>query len=144
MEVRPARHDDASAICTVLRRSIKALCVADHRNDPKTLDAWLANKTPETIENWVANHPDRLLVAVDETDTILGVGCVNGSGEILLNYVSPDARFRGVSKAIIAALETITREDGRSVCLSIRWFLAVFERYPRPSISAKNLAPVGV
>jgi GNAT superfamily N-acetyltransferase len=144
MEVGPARHDDASAVCTVLRRSITALCVADHRNDPRILDAWLANKTPEMIGNWVANHPDRLLVAVDDADTILGVGCVDGSGEILLNYVSPNARFRGVSKAIIAALKTVARDDGHTVCLSIRWFLAVFEWSPRPSISAKNLAPVGV
>jgi GNAT superfamily N-acetyltransferase len=89
--------------------------MADHRNDPKILDAWLANKVPETIESWIANHQGRLLVAVD-ADAALGVGCINATGEILLNYVSPDARFGGVSKAIIAALETIARGQGHAAC----------------------------
>ena len=37
-------------------------------------------------------------------------------GEITLNYVSPDARFRGVSKALLAALEARARELGNDVC----------------------------
>jgi GNAT superfamily N-acetyltransferase len=30
---------------------------------------------------------------------------MNGSGEITLNYVSPDARFRGISKGLLQRLE---------------------------------------
>ena len=45
-----------------------------------------------------------LLVAV-ENDVILAVGCVTNEGQITLNYVSPDARFRGVSTVLLTALE---------------------------------------
>jgi GNAT superfamily N-acetyltransferase len=115
VEIRPAEIEDAAAICTVLRRSITELCVADHRNEQPVLDQWLANKVPETIKQWIANHPDRLLVAV-AGKAILGVGCVNEAGEIMLNYVSPDAQFQGVSKAIMAALEAVAREQRHASC----------------------------
>jgi GNAT superfamily N-acetyltransferase len=89
--------------------------VADHRNDPHVLDQWLANKVPETIQQWIANHSNSLFVAV-AGKAILGVGCVNAAGEIMLNYVSPDAQFQGVSKAIMAALEGVAREQGHASC----------------------------
>jgi len=38
-----------------------------------------------------------VLVAVDD-DSILAGGSVTDAGEINLNYISPDARFRGVSR----------------------------------------------
>jgi len=37
-------------------------------------------------------------------------------GEILHNYVSPDARFRGVSRALLAALESRAAERGARQC----------------------------
>ncbi len=105
MEIRDAVPADAQAACEVLRRSIVELCVADHRNDPAILERWLANKTPEIVASWIAQPGSSLLVAVEEK-TILAVGAVSDTGEISLNYVSPDARFRGVSRAILRALET--------------------------------------
>jgi len=47
--IRDAAPDDAVAACRVLRESISRLCVADHRNDPAILNAWLANKQPEIV-----------------------------------------------------------------------------------------------
>jgi len=47
---------------------------------------------------------------------VLAVGSVTVQGEITLNYVSPDARFRGVSRAMIAALETRAGERGNERC----------------------------
>ena len=35
---------------------------------------------------------------------------MKGSGEIILNYVSPDARFRGISKALLTRLEARASE----------------------------------
>jgi GNAT superfamily N-acetyltransferase len=43
-------------------------------------------------------------------------GCVTNSGEITLNYVSPDTRFRGVSKALLRALEARAIEQGNERC----------------------------
>ena len=104
IEVRDAVHDDAEAMCVVLCRSIKELCASNHKDDPETLDAWLNNKTPENVRSWIDSPDQRVLVAVG-SEGVCGVGAVAASGEILLNYVSPDARFRGVSKMLLRHLE---------------------------------------
>jgi GNAT superfamily N-acetyltransferase len=114
MKIRDAVPEDAAAACQTMRRSIAELCAADHRNDPVILERWLSNKTPEIFKSWI--RPDNtLLVAVDD-DRILAVGCVTDSGEITLNYVSPDARFRGVSNALLGALEARAVERGNKLC----------------------------
>ncbi len=111
MRIRDAVSEDARAACEVMRRSITELCAADHHNDPSILNRWLANKTPEIFCSWI--RPDNsLLVAVEEDNRILAVGCVNNTGEITLNYVSPEARFCGVSKGLLSALETRAKEQG--------------------------------
>jgi GNAT superfamily N-acetyltransferase len=115
MEIRDAVAEDASDACLVLRRSISELCVADHENDPAILTAWLANKIPEIVATWIANPASSLLVAV-EHGKIVAVGSVTDAGEITLNYVSPDARFRGVSRALLGALEVRAMERGNARC----------------------------
>jgi quinol monooxygenase YgiN/GNAT superfamily N-acetyltransferase len=115
LEIRDAQPDDAPAACQVLRRSITELCIADHHNNPEILQRWLANKTPEIIASWIANPANTMLVAV-EADAILAVGLVRGLGEIEVNYVSPDARFRGVSRALMGALEFRARAQGATRC----------------------------
>jgi GNAT superfamily N-acetyltransferase len=118
MEIRDAVPDDAAAACNVLRRSISELCEADHRNDPAILARWLGNKTPENVAAWIAQPERSVLVAV-EGGAILAVGAVTDKGEIILNYVSPDARFRGVSRALLGALEVRARERGSARCTLI-------------------------
>jgi len=113
--IRDAAPDDAVAACRVLRESISRLCVADHRNDPAILNAWLANKQPEIVAAWAVQKGNSLLLAV-EGNAILGVGSVTDTGEITLNYVTPDARFRGVSRALLRALEARAVERGNKRC----------------------------
>ena len=107
--------EDAPAACEVMRRSIAELCVADHRNDSAVLALWLRNKTPQIFLSWIAAPRNCVLLAV-EGATILGVGAVTDTGEITLNYVSPDARFRGVSRALLGALELRAVEHGNVRC----------------------------
>jgi GNAT superfamily N-acetyltransferase len=76
-----------------------------------TLAAWLASKTPENVRAWIGNADNHMLVA-DEGGTILGIGGMQRSGRISLNYVSPGARFRGVSKALMRRLEARALELG--------------------------------
>lgn len=104
MEVRDAVVGDAAAAADVLRRSIVELCAADHRNDRAILARWLANKQPDIVAGWIAAPGNSVMVAV-EASAILGVASMTDMGEITLNYVSPDARFRGVSRALLRALE---------------------------------------
>jgi GNAT superfamily N-acetyltransferase len=115
MLIRKARSDEAAVICDVLRRSIAELCGTDHHDDPAILRSWLVNKTPKIVEGWIAEPDNSLLVAV-EGETVLAVGAVRTDGEITLNYVSPDARFKGVSRALLAQLEVTAREQGNDVC----------------------------
>jgi GNAT superfamily N-acetyltransferase len=115
MIVRQAREEDAEAACAVLRRSITELCRDDYRGDAATLAAWLANKTPENMRAWIGSRDNYMLVT-DEGGTILGVGGMQRQGRISLNYVSPDARFRGVSKALMQALEAKASGIGLAAC----------------------------
>ena len=115
MEIRDATLEDAADACEIMRRSIAELCVADHRDDEAILARWLSNKTPEVFAQWLARPDNSVLVAV-EGGHILSVGCVTDAGEITLNYVSPDARFRGVSRAMLAALETRAAARGNRRC----------------------------
>ena len=114
MEIRDAVAGDAPAACQVMRRSITELCVADHSNDPAILARWLANKTPEIFTTWI--RPDNALLVAVEGEAVLAVGCVNEAGEITVNYVSPDARFRGVSRALLGALEERAMRWGHKAC----------------------------
>jgi GNAT superfamily N-acetyltransferase len=111
MMIREARHEDAVRACEVMRRSIAELCGSDHHNDPAVVARWLANKTPENFAAWIADEDNRMFVAVEQGD-VLAVGAVRTNGEITLNYVSPDARFRGVSRAMLAQLEATAQAFG--------------------------------
>lgn len=115
MPIRPAIPADAEEAAAVLRQSIRDLCVLDHGGDAGLLAQWLANKTPETVRSWI-EAPDRLIVVAEEDGVILGVGAASEAGEITLNYVAPEARFRGVSKSIVMALEAYLRSLGHARC----------------------------
>lgn len=55
-------------------------------------------------------------VVAEESGVLLGVAGMNDTGKIVLNYVSPDARFRGVSKALMQHLEDRALSLGLSEC----------------------------
>ena len=115
MQIREALPEDAPAACIVLKRSIAELCVADHRNDPSILARWLGNKIQENFRAWVNQSDNSVLVAVEKED-ILWVGSVTDAGTIGLNYVSLDVRFRGVSRALLRALEVRAAARGNDRC----------------------------
>jgi len=113
--IRDAVPGDAESACQVMKRSILELCIADHENRPEILGRWLSNKTPEIVTSWIVNPKNSLLVAVNG-DVIVGVGSVTDTGEITLNYVLPEARFQGISHALLKALESGAIERGNTKC----------------------------
>ena len=111
MRFRLANVEDAEQVASVLCRSIRELCTADHGDDESTIEIWLNNKTPEIVKSWI-NAPDHFVVVAEDLSTILGVGAASHAGEITLNYVAPEARFKGISKSILSLLEGRLRELG--------------------------------
>ena len=104
---RLAAREEAEEACHVVRRSIAELCHLDHNGDAQTIGLWVANKTAENMRRWISEH--HVFVAAEGT-SLLGVAVLTSSAEIILNYVSPEARFRGVSKALVTRLEAQASE----------------------------------
>lgn len=113
MNTLRARIDDAADACLIIRRSISELCSLDHGGDEKLLVDWLSNKTIENVRKWILQWH---FFAAEEAGKILGVGGMDHAGKITLNYVSPDARFRGVSKALVQSIEDKARALGIDEC----------------------------
>jgi len=109
--VRRAEAADVPAMSRVLTASITELCRADHRDDPKALAAWTANKTEAGVGKMLAN-PELLMFVAEREGAVSAVGAVTRTGEVALNYVAPQARFHGISKAVLARLEDELRGLG--------------------------------
>lgn len=102
--IRRASPLDTAEISNVLIASITQLCAADHQDDPEKLAAWTRNKSPDGVAAMLAN-PDIVMLVAERDGRVVAVGAVTRSGEVALNYVAPEARFSGVSKALLGALE---------------------------------------
>jgi N-acetylglutamate synthase-like GNAT family acetyltransferase len=114
LNIRQASIEDAPEACAILRRSIAELCHADHGGDQILMGKWLSNKTVENVTQWIMKSH---VIVAEEVGTILGIAAMNNSGKITLNYVSPDARFRGVSKALVQQLEAHASALGLRECV---------------------------
>jgi GNAT superfamily N-acetyltransferase len=110
-QVRVATVGDAETVCQVLRRSITECCVEDHENDAQRIAEWLANKTTENVERWIAAEGNYSVV-VEAERGVVGVAMLIRSGELALCYLLPEARFRGLGKAMLAAIEAEARRRG--------------------------------
>lgn len=110
-KIEPASSADAHEVALLLRRSIIELCSADHGESADRYRAWIESKTPENVEKWIT-APGVFLAATDHTRRVLGVAAGRPDGQVLLNYVLPDVRLTGVSKALMRALEDYYRDRG--------------------------------
>ncbi len=102
--LRLAQPVDAEPACTLVRRSIIELCKLDHGGDPLMLEGWLCNKTPQNMEVWITTPGTTCFIA-EIGGALAGVGVVMDHGEVLLAYVAPEFRFRGVTKSLLARME---------------------------------------
>lgn len=128
--ISSATCTDAEEIAVLLRRSIVDFCQDDHGNDPEKYEPWLKNKTTENVERWIVG-PGRVFSAVDERRKVVGVVMGTPDGEVVLNYVWPDARFSGVSKMLMKAIEDYFRNRGltsavlNSTCTAERFYRSI-------------------
>ncbi|MFD1694094.1 GNAT family N-acetyltransferase [Roseibium aestuarii] len=103
----------AVEIARLSRRSVEELCAADHAGAGPGLDAWLNALATDRIERWIT-RPGVFLMAVDETTQVLGAVAATTMGEIALLHVLPEARFQGVSKALLRQLGRALDDLGAS------------------------------
>lgn len=115
MFIRRAKAEDAAGAVETLRASIRTLCVDDHLSNPDALAAWLSNKTVESFQIWLNDSGRLLWVCLEKDQSCLGVAMASTDGEIMLNYVAPAARFKGVSAALLKTAESYLCESGCSV-----------------------------
>ena len=109
--IRRAGPGDVPGMSVVLTASIIELCTADHGGDPHAIAAWTRNKSEEGVVGMLAN-PDQQIFVAERAMGIVAVGAVTNDGTISLNYVAPDARFAGISSAMLARLELALVELG--------------------------------
>lgn len=109
MEIRLATAGDAEPALELIRRSIVELCREDHQGDRLTLEGWLANKTLKNMEAWIT-RPGSVVVVAEREGRLAGVGAFTAAGDLILLYVSPEDRFQGVSKALLADMEARAKE----------------------------------
>ena len=108
-QIRAAVPADAAAAIDLVRRSIIELCHMDHGGDRWTLEGWLANKTVDNMTHWIGRPGTNVFIAEIE-GAMAGVGAVTDQGEILLAYVDPAHRFKGVTKAMVGEMERIAKQ----------------------------------
>lgn len=142
--IRLATHEDAAAVCAVVRRSIAECCAEDHHNDPPLIDIWLKNKTISNTLDWLKN-PRAFPVVAEVNGSAMGFG-MSQADEILLCYLVPEARFKGIGKSMLQTLEAHAAESGlsRLRLQSTRTALTFYQRngfqQTGPAVSAFGLA----
>lgn len=104
LNIRDAAPDDAAAAAEVVAASICRLCGTDHGGAADLIAHWTANKTPGQMRRWITGGALDVVVA-ERGGRIVGVGATRDPDEVALMYVAPEARFTGVSTALLAALE---------------------------------------
>lgn len=109
--IRKARLDEAGDIAALVRASITELCTADHGGDQAKIDKWLENKTEAHLQDWLA-RPEMAVFVMDTGGGLAAVGCHNERGILLMNYIDPAHRFRGISSIMLAHLEDRMRAIG--------------------------------
>lgn len=113
LSIRRARIDEAAAIAALVRASITELCLDDHGGDRHIIDRLLENKTEDALRDWLSRDDRAIFVTVSDHG-IAAAGCHDTRGVVLMNYISPSHRLKGISSAMLTHLETAMRQAGIS------------------------------
>jgi len=103
--IRSADTGDATAACEVMRRSITEVCAPDYDDDQDVISGWLSNKTKENVSNWIRSSRTYSVVGCNQQGEIVGFSAIALTGEILLNYLLPEALHKGLGKLMLEAME---------------------------------------
>jgi len=111
LQIRRARPTEAGDIAALVRASITELCVDDHGGNRAKIDSWLENKTKAHLDDWLT-RPEMAIYVMNAGGDLAAAGCHNERGIVLMNYIAPAHRFRGISSAMLIHLEDGMRSQG--------------------------------
>jgi GNAT superfamily N-acetyltransferase len=110
LRLRSAEPGDAPAMAAVRDAAIRQLCGSDHLDNPETIAAWIGDPSPNKFIRLLQDEQARLSVALRD-DTLVGLAGFSGD-LVTLNYVHPEHRFSGVSRALMEHIEQHMSADG--------------------------------
>ncbi|MFT5260160.1 MAG: hypothetical protein ACI9J2_000634 [Saprospiraceae bacterium] len=94
--------------CEVLRRSINEVCAPDYDNEA-LLREWLSNKTQENVKQRIESDHTHAVVCLDGENKLVGFGMLAASGEVLLNYLVPNALYQENGRKLLEFMQHITK-----------------------------------
>ena len=107
--VRRALPDDAEAVCTVHKASVRGLCAG--RYSPEQIEAWIGDRRPEHYRHAMTEGGEAMVVAERAGGGVVGFASLQGA-EVVAVYVSPAAAGRGTGTALLRAIEREARARG--------------------------------
>ena len=111
VDIRPARHEDCSAIRDVHVRSVRGSPA--HDSDAKGIDNWLSKKT---LDDYEADMKATSFVIAEDGDQIVGFGAIDiGKATVTSVFVDPQYARKGIGRAILKELESMARTAGLKV-----------------------------
>ena len=122
--IKKATNEYADEVCQVLIRSIKEVCIVDHKNDQAVLNKWLSNKTTENIKKWINDTSNYSIVVINNQSDVIGFSMISVSGEILLNYLLPEYLFKGIGKMMLNNMEMFAGKLGVKKIIAMSTFTA--------------------
>jgi GNAT superfamily N-acetyltransferase len=111
--VRVAQEADAEGVCEVLKRSVREVCVQDHRFDQALLESWCGNKTPDKVRSWIRDSENFFLVLEGGLGQLLGAAVYNRANRVIdLCYLVPEAIGQGNGLRLLSSLEAEAKRLG--------------------------------
>ncbi|MCH9672629.1 MAG: GNAT family N-acetyltransferase [Gammaproteobacteria bacterium] len=107
--IRDAMAADATAACSILRRSIAEICASHYQEAPQVIAAWLENKTEDNVRSWLTAADSMGWIAELDRQPV-GFSMLSQRGEILLLYLVPEALGRGLGHRLLQTMENTARE----------------------------------
>jgi putative acetyltransferase len=109
--MRHARLEEAAELALIFRRSVGEL--GPRHYAPTEVAAWLADAPDEEDMRRRLTDGRTCIVSVDGNDRATAFADLEADGHIDLLFALPEAAGTGIAGALVEALETIARTNGR-------------------------------
>jgi len=113
MRLRSARPEDACAIASLWRKSIRTVCAPAYGFNEAVLGPWADEKTPECVAELIVCE-EFFIVAEAEDCEIAGFFCGSFALNTFALYVAPERQRTGVGSRLFRCYENLARAEGKT------------------------------